>query len=172
MEKKLLENLGKEYTKEDLKVLEDIESYFHVSSFDDFDLVNFGNLMVSTLFEWNEQASITVIREKDGLPVYQFISAQKAQRNVDFAMKKRNAVLKTQHSSFWGLVKQVVDQNEMFLDENVLCVAGAFPIFVKDEHQYTICVSGMHEGKDFYLVTKAWSEYYDQDLPKFEKVIF
>lgn len=173
MFEEMLKNLEGVYSQEDLKILEQVEQILSFQQFDDYDVLNLGNLLASMLFEWNEQASITIIRESDELPVYQFVTNQKAQRNIDFAMKKRIATKMTGHSSFWTLVKHVLDQDQNeVLEKEGLPVAGAFPIYVDGKHEYTICVSGMHEGKDYVLVVNGMAEYLDVQIPKFNKTIF
>lgn len=174
MNEELLKELKNVYTKDDLEILEKIEQILYFDTLNDYELLNIGNLLSSILFEWNEQASISIIRESDELAVYQFVTNKKAQRNIDFAMKKRRCVKQTGHSSFWALVKQVVDhdQEELLKKGDILPFAGAFPLYVAAEHKYTICVSGMHEGKDFHIVVKGLCEYLEIEVPCFKKTIY
>ena len=81
-------------------------------------------------------------------------------RNLDFAMKKRNTVLKTNHNSLWAMAKASQDPS-FTLDESCLPVGGSFPVIVNDELIATASVSGLHDGKDFDLLFNAFKIYFN-----------
>ncbi len=142
--------------------LETIESYFHLAYFDSREALKLGCLLVELSDTFHEQAAIFIIRESDACEVFSFIDNDKKIRNKQFAMAKRKAVLETGHCSLWGYA------HHLALSEGALAVGGAFPIFVGDEHCYTVAISGLHHGHDFTLMIKALEAYLDCEIPPYE----
>lgn len=168
MDAKVIE-LYNSYNDNDLKEIESIEEYFHLNHFNNEDAFNLGKIIVDEVKKYDCGVAIVIIREEDELNVFRYISDDKKQKNIDYAMCKRNAVLKTGHSSVWMMIDSAVNKielNQLFSDPSIMPVAGAFPIYVDNKHTYTIAVSGLHDGKDFDLVIEAMERYLNKTLPK------
>ena len=59
-----------------------------------------------------------------------------------------------------------------YIHETGIPAGGAFPIVVNGKHAYTVCVSGLHEGKDHEIIVNALSNYLKRDIPPFKKGLF
>ena len=49
-------------------------------------------------------------------------------------------------------------------------VGGAFPIWVGDKRVATICVSGLHEGRDHELIVRALEKVLGVSMPSYPYV--
>ena len=99
-----------------------------------------------------------ITRESDGMQLFAWSMDDKAPRNYNFAEGKRAASCASGHSSVWGYVTHELNDPDspLFGPETVgLPAAGAFPLYVGDERVATVCVSGLHEGRDHELVVRA-----------------
>lgn len=158
------------YSKSDLQVLNKIESILTFDNFNSKVALKLGELIVEIAGEDRNEVAIIIIRESDKACIFQYIGEGKSQRNIDFAMKKRNTVIYTKHSSLWAMVKEVVDGglNDVFNVENeCLPVGGAFPIIVNGELVATVAVSGLKNGEDHLLIIKALCRYLKKEIPEF-----
>ena len=162
--------LLKMYKPEHVSELENIEQYFRFSSLDDSDINSFGAIVTDEGKKYGEGVALTIIRETDGQEVFRYISPDRSDRNIVFAMGKRNAVLKTGHISLWMLVNGAVNGqsvNELFHDPDTIPVGGSFPVYVNDILTYTVSVSGLHHGNDFKLIIDSMEKYLNEKIPAF-----
>lgn len=159
----MFEQLKGAYTSVHLRELEELERHFRFDSFCQADVLALSNQLIACA-KGKGEIAFRVVRESDQLPVFQYVDDGKSERNLNFAMAKRNCTLKTGHMSCWALVKHMVDGGlEELMDPQNGClpVAGAFPIFSGDEHKYTVCISGLKDGGDLDLMLRALSNYLD-----------
>lgn len=95
--------------------------------------------------------AVRIVRESDGLALFQWMGEGKAERHVNFMEGKRRASLECGHSSLWA------ELDPERRDERGLpsVTAGAFPIRVGDEVVATISTSGSHLGLDHEVCVRA-----------------
>lgn len=166
----LKEKLTGVYTKDHLQELEQIERLLQFKHFTSNESFELGSSIVKEAIKSYDDLIVMIIREEDQLVIFQYVGEKMTQRNIDFAMKKRNTVLKSGHCSLWPLVKELVDggQTEIFeKDADCLPVGGAFPIYVNDTMIATIAISGLHDGKDFTVFMQALAAYHKINVPQF-----
>lgn len=157
----MFEELKNSYTRSHLTELEKLEQYFHFESFGQSDVLALSEQIIACSRDMGEIA-FRVIRESDQLVVFQYVDDGRSERNLDFAMMKRNCTLKTGHMSCWALVKDLAEGAPgVPVDPKSGClpVAGAFPIFSAGKHTYTVCISGLKDGGDFHLMLQALSRH-------------
>lgn len=155
-----------QYTLEDLTTLETIEDILVFQTFNSQIALDLGSLIVQKSQRYPEEVAVMIKREADGVNIFQYVADSKAQRNIDFAMRKRLAVLASGHSSLWPLVHRVVT-GEGELVAEALPVGGAFPIKVDGHIVATLAVSGLHEGMDFQIIVDSLREYLQVSIPDF-----
>lgn len=160
MSNPIFDKFAPKFTLQDLKELEVIDQAFIFEHFTSLDAYRLGQIIIDLSLRYTDQISLTIIRESDELPIFQFVNDKKAMRNIDFAMKKRNTVLKTNHNSLWAMAKASQDPS-FTLDESCLPVGGSFPVIVNGELVATVSVSGLHDGKDFDLLFNAFKIYFN-----------
>lgn len=154
--------------------LEAIEETLKFEAFNQDVVLALGNEMVRLLNECGKEAAIRITREKDQLPVFQYVMDSKSQRNIDFGLAKRATVLKTGHCSLWAMAKEMTDGGleEIFKeDSGCLPVGGAFPIYIGDEMVATIFISGLHEGLDHILIVQTLSNLLGREVPVYHGAI-
>lgn len=97
--------------------------------------------------EYDRGFTVRIFRESDGLMLFGWAMDDKAPRNDDFVAWKRELAKGCGHASLWaGLAPDGVG----------IGAAGAFPIRnTNGEWVATICVSGLHDGKDHEIVVRA-----------------
>lgn len=156
----ILEKYASNFTLQDLIELETIDNTFIFEHFTSLDAYRLGQIIINLSLRYSDQISLTIIRESDQLPIFQFVNDKKAMRNIDFAMKKRNTVLSTKHNSLWAMAKASQDPS-FTLDESCLPVGGSFPVIVNGELVATVSVSGLHDGKDFDLLFNSFKIYFN-----------
>lgn len=108
--------------------------------------------------EYDRGITAVITRESDGCLLFAWSTDDKAPRNYDFAEGKRQASLASGHASVWGYLEHELSAPDepLFTEQTVgMPCAGAFPIFVGDERVATVCVSGLHEGRDHEIVVRA-----------------
>ena len=165
----MFEELKGHYTAGHLEELEELERHFHFESFGQADVLALSEQIIACSRDMGEIAFL-VVRESDQLAVFQYVDESKSARNLNFAMMKRNSVLKTGHMSCWSLVKDFVEkgmETSADLEAGYLPVGGAFPIFSGGKQKYTVCISGLKNGGDFYLMLRAMSKYLGIDTLQF-----
>ena len=100
----LKEQLKGKYPAGSAKQLEKLERELWFADFDSQTALELGSRMVRLSRKYGEGIAVRIMRESDGMAVFQYVEDDRARRNLDFAMKKRNAVLKTGHCSLWAMV--------------------------------------------------------------------
>lgn len=166
----LREMTKEQYPKGSAEILEQIEKSLFLKKFDSLDALEIGNRVVKISEKYKMEPLVMIIREQDELPIFQFAGNTMSQRNVNFAMKKRNTVLKTGHCSLWVMASQQIygGMEEYFKDDTeCLPVGGAFPIYVNDILTATIAMSGLKEGLDHQVIVDALADYFQLQLPVF-----
>nr|WP_314464422.1 heme-binding protein [uncultured Clostridium sp.] len=166
----LREATKKQYPIGSAEILAQIEKLFFLKKFDSRDALEVGSRMIRLSKKYQKEPFIIIIREQDELPIFQYAGDSMSQRNINFAMKKRNTVLKTGHCSLWVMAHQQTygGMGEYFQeDTECLPVGGAFPIYVNEDLAATIAVSGLKEGLDHQVIVDALADYFIQQLPLF-----
>lgn len=157
---------------EDLELLEEIETTLQFDSFSVTDAMSIGRMFYEEGVKQEGESVFCVVREADENVIVQIIGDSKAQRNIGFAMGKRNTVLATGHSSLWAMVKKsVTGECDVVFDEGSTCLpaGGAYPVYVNGEHKYTLATSGLHNGLDHLVLIDVLSKYVNKPVPKWDK---
>lgn len=160
------------WDEEDLELLEEIETTLQFESFSVKDAMAIARMFYEEGIQREGESAVCVVREADQNIIVQLIGDTKAQRNIDFAMGKRNTVLATGHCSLWAMVKKsVTGEVDVVFDEGSVCLpaGGAYPIYVNGEHKYTIATSGLHKGLDHFVLIDVLSDYLNKPVPKWDK---
>ena len=158
------------YTGEALSLLQKEEEDLVLDSFDSRTAFAIGCLLKEEAEKEDREVTIQITRESDGAVIFQYIMDSKSQRNLGFAEGKRQASLLSNHASIWPYVKHSLDGSCGDLFEKmpqVLPVGGAFPVMVNGERAATICVSGLHEGKDHELIVRTLYRYLGKEKRDF-----
>lgn len=127
-------------------------------TFTSADALELGRAVAELSREYDRGVGVSVVRESDGLTLFQWMADDKAPRNLGFMEGKRLAALESGHCSLWCEVAHDIDGSygEMLADGTPECPgAGAFPIRVGDDWVATVAVSGLHHGQDHELVVRA-----------------
>lgn len=95
--------------------------------------------------------AVRIVRERDGLVLFQWMGEGKTERHVGFMEGKRRAALECGHSSLWA----EFDPGHRGEEGLPSITGGAFPIRVGDEVVATMCVSGSHLGLDHEVCVRA-----------------
>lgn len=133
--------------------------------------------------DYDRGVTVRVVRASDGLVMFEWASDDKAPRNQVFAEGKRQASLACGHASLWAYVAHELDGrcqdlydrgaiDKMGSPDFACPVAGALPIRGQDGALLaTLCVSGLHEGRDHELAVRALAEVeglrYGIDVPAY-----
>ena len=156
-----------------LETLERQEAILQFDSFGSAEALALGNEVAELASHYESGVSAAIIRERDGLTMFQFAMDDKTPRNDTFMQGKRKAALAVGHSSLWAYVNHELTGNheELFqrMPEIIPC-AGAFPIRVHGEWVATLTISGLHEGKDHKLAVLALSRTLKRKAPVFPGV--
>ena len=157
---------GMIYDQNDQDILIEQETILQYESFSCNDALELGNRIIKNQKRYDREIAVSIIRESDGLTMFQFAMDSKNEKNIGYMAAKRNAVLKTGHSSLYSAITKKNDD-----DKDCLNSAGAFPIYVNHQHVATVMVSGLHEGLDHELIIRSLSEVLDKDVPEFRKLM-
>ena len=153
-----------------LEVLEQQEAVLQFDKFGSREALTLGNIIAELAGGYDRGVSAAIIRELDGLTLFQFAMDDKAPRNDTFMLGKRKAALKSGHSSLWAYVKHALtgECEDLFARvPETLPFAGAFPIRVHGEWTATLTISGLHDGKDHELAILALSQVLNREVPAF-----
>ncbi len=143
-----------EFSEEDLALLEREEQAHVVDSFGAVDALELGNLIAKLALEYDRGVSIRIVREADGVALFQYVMDDKGERNLAFGEMKRAATIKSGHSSAWTYVNAKLGRAGEAMS------GGSFPLYGKNgELIATVSVSGLHEGKDHELIVRALSQW-------------
>lgn len=116
--------------------------------------------------------SVTIVRESDGLVMFQWVADDCDGRNILFAQGKRAAAKKAGHASPWAQLVAAADGADLTSiwtnvpDEVPAC--GAFPIRVGQEWVATLCVSGLSDGLDHEVIIRAMEQVLGAKAPRWE----
>lgn len=139
-------------------------------AFTSADALALGNAAACLSVEYDRGVTVRVVREADGLVMFEWASDDKAPRNQVFAEGKRQVVRACGHSSLWAWVAHEVDGRcqdladrmapKAFGTPGFACLsAGALPIRASDGSLLaTLAVSGLHEGRDHELAVRALAQ--------------
>lgn len=153
-----------------LDVLEQQEAVLQFDAFGSREALEVGNRIAELARSYDRGVSAAIIREQDGLTLFQFAMDDKSPRNDTFMLGKRKAALESGHSSLWAYVKHALtgEYEELFARmPETLPFAGAFPIRVHGEWTATLTISGLHDGKDHELAILALSQVLKREVPAF-----
>lgn len=163
------------YTPDSLATLqrqEDILRY--PARFGSDEALRLGNAVADLSSDYGRGVLVQIVREKDGLTLFQWASDDKAPRNLEFAQTKRQASLTCGHSSLWGYVRRTLDGVKPASRDEVtgaLYSAGAFPIVDgTGQRVATVSISGLHEGRDHELAVRALERALGVVAPTFTEV--
>jgi len=158
------------YTEEDLKILEEQEKALSYDSFDNEDALVLAGKIIEFQRGYDRGIALRIVRESDGLVMFQYVMKDKGDKNIVYAEGKHNAVKEYGHSSAWV---NIASQIEGFvLKDGVLPSGGAFPVYLKDGTlAASVLLSGLHEGKDHELIIRAISDVLDCEYPDFIKAL-
>ena len=163
------------YDKKDLEFLEAEEQRLQFAQFTEAEMLRLAEAIVHQAKKYEpEKIAFQITRLRDNCVAFQFVSDEKAERNILFAQGKRNACIHEGHSSFHAFVRGHVEGNADALFTRGLeeiPAAGAYPIRVKDEIVAVLGVSGLHQGNDHRLIVEALCEVLNQEYIPFEKEI-
>ncbi len=142
---------------ENLKVLERQEHDLVYKQFGSHEALELGDAVAYFARHAERGIGVQITRESDGLVLFQWMDDDKAVRNLGFMQTKREAVLKTGHSSLWACLSQGTT-------DAIPVAGGAFPIRVASsdgsapKQVATLSISGLHEGRDHELCVRslAW----------------
>lgn len=130
-----------------------------------------GNAVAAIAPDYDRGVSVEIVRESDGLQLFSWSTDDKAPRNYGFADGKRRGSLSCGHASLWGYVRRTLDgivPANIDKDSGALYAGGAFPIRDSSgERVATIALSGLHEGRDHDVVTRALGNVLGVDVPVF-----
>lgn len=161
------------YDADDLLVLEDQERALGFEQFTAADALKLGNLLIALDGRYDLPVAVRIVSEKDGSVLFQHIMDGKTEKNIRYAELKRQAVLRTGHSSAWATIKHQIDADAFADQQGYILSGGAFPIKVDGELAATVAVSGLHEGKDHELVINALSGFLKvSGIKQFQKAMF
>lgn len=158
------------YTDEALALLKKEEEDLVLESFDSRTAFEIGCLLKEEAEKEDREVSIQIFRESDRAVVFQYMMDSKSERNLIYGEKKRQASLWCGHSSVYPNVKHRLDGSyaKLFAQvPDVLPVGGAFPLRVNGKVAATICVSGLHEGKDHELIVRTLYKYLGKEKRDF-----
>ena len=161
---------GYAYDAKTLDLLRQEEEELRFDSFDSHDAFHLGSQIISLADEYDRGIAVRITREKDACVVFQYLDSDKTDRNLFFAEGKRKASLSSGHSSFFVYADHVLHGSYKNLsdDPDTYCLSGgAFPIRVNGKTEYTVSVSGLHEGEDHELVVRALYALKKKKMPDF-----
>jgi len=162
------------YTQEDLTFLSEEEKRLGYESFRSAEALKLGEEIIRIAQkEYESGVSVQIIRLKDNVVIFQYVSDEKGERNLLFGSGKKNACLQYGHSSFYAFVKEIVENHteRLFPGMELIQAAGAYPVFVKNEMAGVIALSGLSDGNDHRLIVKALCAAQGKEYIPFEKEI-
>lgn len=139
------------YQQSDLEILLQQEQDLRYESFHSQDALVLGQAIIEEAKHEDRGIVIQIIREIDGLVIFQYAMDDKAERNFMFCSYKHEALLEQGHSSAWMYVNAEINGNH----KNMFS-GGSFPIRDLENHLIaSVMVSGLHEGKDHHIIVHA-----------------
>ncbi len=162
-----------QYEESDLEILAEQEKCFALQTeFTSEEAFRLGTHIVSLLPQYDRGISLQIVRESDGLTIFQYVSDDKKQSNLQYAAGKRNAILAFGHSSAYLNILCKVHPDTNWKEKNALPSGGAFPLFNQEGTLIaSVLVSGLHEGKDHEIILRGLSLTYKKQPVAFSKAI-
>ena len=133
----------------------------YMRPFTSTEALKLGSTIARLNAEYDRGVGVKIVRESDGLVIFQWMADDKAERYHRYIDGKRLAALGCGHSSLYAEVAHGLDGSfsKMYAEgAREWPGAGAFPIRVGDDWVATVSVSGLHESKDHELVIRALEE--------------
>lgn len=164
---------GFSYDDRDLAVLEQQEQILQYDTFGSTEAWKLGRAIVRQSISYEREIAVQILREQDGMVMFQFVMDSKSEKNLQYMAAKRVAAKRCGHSSLWAYVEHALhgEYQELFDDiPNCLPCAGAFPIRDSSGWTATVMVSGLHEGLDHELITRALGAVLCTEVPLFTKI--
>jgi len=170
MMQKLKERMVGCYPPDSVEELENMEKMLlHYTIFGEAEAIALGCRIIEESRQYGD-IFVCIHRLSDDAVILQLMGDRCTNRNLDFAMKKRNTVIKTGHCSLWAMAKEQTSGglDELFADNSdCYAVGGAFPIFVEDKVAATVAVSGLKNGMDHQVVVNALAFLKSEEVPLF-----
>ncbi len=158
------------FTTEDLEILARQEQAFQRESLDSLQALEIGNAIVEAMKEYDRGISCQIVRESDGVVIFQYVNDDKTSKNFIYLDFKHQLVQRYNHSSAWVYVAAQVEDSGV--DSDVKAAAGGFPIKnMEGKLIATIIVSGLHNGKDHEVIIKALETVTGQRVEYLEKEV-
>lgn len=170
-----------------LETQEDVLRYRH--GFYARDALRLGNIIASLAAKEQRGVSVAIVRESDGMTLFQWSMDDKAPRNMMFIEGKRAAARLLGHCSLWAVAEEDYGESralgdaELKAGDDGLCAVGASPIpsggaiplrTMDGSWEATLCISGLHEGRDHELGIRALcldlDRMYGVDVPAYPGV--
>ncbi len=128
-----------------------------------------GAAIVGMAGDYDRGFVVRIVREADGYDLFRWGADDKRPANYDYAEGKRQASLRLGHCSLWGWASSTLagESAEQLFAQGDLPVGGAFPLCVGDERMATLCVSGLHDGRDHELTIRALEQVLGVQVPAF-----
>ncbi len=149
--------------------LQEVEAHeLSFPSFSSSEALSLGLHVIEESKRYGEDILVMIFRERDDCVIFQYIMDKKRNTNIDYAQGKRRTVQLTKHSSLHAFLSLALGRSLPEVEDDAngcMPVGGAYPIIVDGEHVATLAVSGLHEGKDGYLLMEAVASYLKKDLP-------
>jgi uncharacterized protein (UPF0303 family) len=128
-----------------------------------------GNRIAELSHGYDRGVSVRIVRESDGLVLFAWAADDKAPRNDIFIASKILASREIgHHASVRCWIEHELDGSwESWFDPQTpeVPAAGAFPILAAGLPAATVCVSGLHEGRDHELVVHALEAELGHEVP-------
>lgn len=158
---------GYTYSQDTMSFLLKQEEMLQFASFDYEDARRLADIVLDLQKQYDRQISLSVIDEEKNLEIVRIMQNGKTEKNLMYMNGKRKCALECGHSSLYGAVKNIVTGKNSMSNSDICYAGGAFPIRVQREWKYTICVSGLHEGKDHELIVRALSHMLQKEMTPF-----
>lgn len=171
----LKEKFKGKYPMECVLELEQMEKeLLHYKQFTSAEALLLGCGIVDQAKKYKEDVAICIWRLDDDCVIFQYVGNGKSQRNIEFAIAKRNTSLKTGHCSLWAMAQEETygGVDTVFCeDSGCLPAGGAFPIYVEGIMVACVSISGLHNGMDHQVVVEALCALQGKKIPQFSGLL-
>lgn len=161
---------GMLWNKETVTLLEKEEQNLSFEHLSIEDINRIGEQLKCNQKMYERNAAIRIVDEETDTILFEYLPADKSERNFMFMEGKRNVAKLASHSSLYAIIKHIVngDYEEMMNAFPVYCPSGgAFPLIADNKWKYTILASGLHEGEDHELIVNTLYKYKNMEIPPF-----
>lgn len=165
----LLVNAQRNYNNSSLKKIRSIEEYFKFEKIDEKDVVELGDCIKEYANTYKREYSLR-IADLNNVEIYKTLSSDLASRNIEFGKKKGNVVREYKHCSIYPLIMYAIGFEDIkyFDRDEVLTVAGGFPLLEDNKLKYIVEISGFKNGDDFKVFIDGLSKYLNVKVPMFD----